>query len=351
MSQGAISRYQAAKLEQMEWEVSDPCPTCAMNANQVIEIGGTFRSGAQMPPAHPHCRCALLPVIPEFEANEQGVVLVEPPKPAAAPKLTIAEKLEQEYAHKPGAWSKPQQGENAIAAIEAQRRKTTNMREGKRYTDKGWENNERRQYQLDADRKLAEGRVVYTNGATTVLVRETDFLKMPSSVDVLLDSIDDNMQQFNLKNLIVIVEDEQFNVMYKDELPAKRARIAAAANRGGLFGQKMYVRPGSVDGSLVDPKSNGTWFSAVPAKTTKIEYVVTHEWGHLREKLIGMFELERVDKVINDLTDQIGKQYLSMYGKTDAAEAYAESWADWVFNKGKTDNPITNAMAREFDWK
>jgi SPP1 gp7 family putative phage head morphogenesis protein len=78
MSQGAISRYKAAKLERMEWETSDPCPTCAMNSGQVIEIGGTFNSGAQMPPAHPHCRCVLLPVIPDFEANENGVVDIAP---------------------------------------------------------------------------------------------------------------------------------------------------------------------------------------------------------------------------------------------------------------------------------
>jgi SPP1 gp7 family putative phage head morphogenesis protein len=78
MSYGAISRYKAANLEQMEWETSDPCPTCAMNSGQVIEIGGTFNSGAQMPPAHPHCRCVLLPVIPEFEPNANGVVDVAP---------------------------------------------------------------------------------------------------------------------------------------------------------------------------------------------------------------------------------------------------------------------------------
>lgn len=84
MSYGAISRYKAAKLERMEWETSDPCPKCAMNSGQVIEIGGTFNSGAQMPPAHPHCRCALLPVIPEFETNEHGVVDIAP-KPEYKP--------------------------------------------------------------------------------------------------------------------------------------------------------------------------------------------------------------------------------------------------------------------------
>lgn len=78
MSYGAISRYKAANLEQMEWETSDPCPTCAMNSGQVVNIDGTFNSGAQMPPAHPHCRCALLPVIPEFETDENGVVDVAP---------------------------------------------------------------------------------------------------------------------------------------------------------------------------------------------------------------------------------------------------------------------------------
>lgn len=83
MSYGAISRYKEANLEQMEWETSDPCPTCAMNSGSKVIIGGTFPSGADMPPAHPHCRCALLPVIPDFEPNENGVVDIAPqtPKP------------------------------------------------------------------------------------------------------------------------------------------------------------------------------------------------------------------------------------------------------------------------------
>lgn len=79
MSYGAISRYKAAKLEQMEWATSDPCPICAMNSGAKVNIGSTFPSGAEMPPAHPHCRCAILPVIPEFAENEHGVVDVIKP--------------------------------------------------------------------------------------------------------------------------------------------------------------------------------------------------------------------------------------------------------------------------------
>jgi SPP1 gp7 family putative phage head morphogenesis protein len=351
MSFGAINRYQAAKLEQMEWSTSDPCPECAMNGGQVINIGGTFNSGANMPPAHPHCRCALLPVIPEFAPNEQGVVLVEPPKPDVAPKLTVKEKLEKEYAHKPGAWSKPQQGDSAVEAIEAQRRKRSNYNEGKRWTDKGWANNERSAYQLKADRKLAEGQVVYTNGWTTVLVKETDFLKMPTSIDALLDAIDDNMEKFPLKFLKVRVNDEDLDEIFKHFGKEKVKRVLAGAQRGSLFGSEMWVRPGSINIDLVDPKSNGIWFSAVPSKTTKVDYTITHEWGHLRENLPFSSSIKDANKKIDDIVKKNGKAFLSEYGRSSSSEAYAESWADWVLNKGKTDNPITNAMAKEYGWK
>ena len=350
MSQGAISRYQAAKLEQMEWSTSDPCPECAMNSGQVIDIGGTFRSGAQMPPAHPHCRCALLPVIPEFEPNEQGVVLVEPPKPDVAPKLTVKEKLEKEYAHKPGEWSKPQQGDSAVEAIEAQRRKRSNYNEGKRWTDKGWANNERTDYQLKADRAMAEGNVVYTNGWTTVIVKETDLRKMPASIDALLDAIDGNMDKFPLKFLRVRVNDVDLDEIFKSMGTEKVKRVLAGANRGSIFGSDMWVSPGSINMDFVDPKSNGFWFSAVPKTTTKVDYVITHEWGHLREKLVGTYQIEDANKAIDGIVKKNGKAFLSEYGKSSSAEAYAESWADWVLNKGITDNPITNAMAKEYGW-
>jgi SPP1 gp7 family putative phage head morphogenesis protein len=67
MSFGSIQRYKEAGLQKMEWAVSDPCDICAKNDGQVIVIGQSFASGDQQPPAHPHCRCVLLPVIPGME--------------------------------------------------------------------------------------------------------------------------------------------------------------------------------------------------------------------------------------------------------------------------------------------
>lgn len=352
MSYGAIQRYKESAIERVEWQTINPCKECERNSGQIVEIGHAFNSGSEMPPQHPHCRCALLPVLPDFETNEHGVVTVEPPKTEPAPKLTVAEKLEQEYAHERGNWSKPQQGEKAVAAIEDQRRKKTNVRENKRYTDKGWENNERAKYQLDADRKMAEGCVVYTNGWTTVIVKETDILKMPGGIDALLDEIDNNMEKSPIKFLTVKVSDSDLDEIYKHYAPEKRKRIAAAANRGSLLGSNMWVRPATVDTALNNPR-NSNWNSAVPATTTKIKYTITHEWGHLREQIATptMRDIESADKVINEIVEKNGKAFLSEYGKSNAAEAYAESWADWVLNNGKTDNPITNAMAKEYGWK
>ena len=74
MSAATIARYKEAELEKMEWHVSDPCAKCAQNANVEVVIGTSFPSGNTQPPAHPHCRCVLLPVIPGMEEpNPMGV--------------------------------------------------------------------------------------------------------------------------------------------------------------------------------------------------------------------------------------------------------------------------------------
>lgn len=104
VSLGAMKTYREAGLEKMEWETSDPCPECVQNQGQIVQIGGTFNSGAQQPPAHPNCRCALLPVIPDYETNEAGVVDVAPTvtdgvKIAGVPEkdiLAFAERFDRE---------------------------------------------------------------------------------------------------------------------------------------------------------------------------------------------------------------------------------------------------------------
>jgi SPP1 gp7 family putative phage head morphogenesis protein len=100
VSLGAMKTYREAGLEEMEWVTSDPCPECVQNQGQIVQIGGTFNSGAQQPPAHPNCRCALLPVIPDYETNEAGVVDVVPTQLNNAPlaKPTVNGRQDYKYA-------------------------------------------------------------------------------------------------------------------------------------------------------------------------------------------------------------------------------------------------------------
>ena len=79
-SYAAMQTYKEYGLEKQEWQASSPCDKCAMNEGAVVEIGSPFPSGVTQPPQHPHCRCALLPVIPDMEdrPNENGVVDVAP---------------------------------------------------------------------------------------------------------------------------------------------------------------------------------------------------------------------------------------------------------------------------------
>jgi len=50
-------------VETVIWQVSSlgPCDECADNADQEVDLGDAFPSGAQYPPAHPFCRCVLRP--------------------------------------------------------------------------------------------------------------------------------------------------------------------------------------------------------------------------------------------------------------------------------------------------
>ena len=70
---GNMATYEASGLvEASEWIVgSDDCDECQANADAgPVALGDAFPSGDDMPPAHPNCRCDLLPVLsqPEEEA-------------------------------------------------------------------------------------------------------------------------------------------------------------------------------------------------------------------------------------------------------------------------------------------
>lgn len=70
--QGTQQLYGEAGIEQKEWLMADtePCPICEELNGQRVALDGEFTSedlpeGIDGPPAHPNCRCDILPVLPE----------------------------------------------------------------------------------------------------------------------------------------------------------------------------------------------------------------------------------------------------------------------------------------------
>jgi SPP1 gp7 family putative phage head morphogenesis protein len=83
MNASALNRYREAGINNAQWMVvfgGGACEKCAQNANKIIPLGGTYPSGNTQPPAHPHCRCNLRPVVPDYAdtPNENGVIDIMP---------------------------------------------------------------------------------------------------------------------------------------------------------------------------------------------------------------------------------------------------------------------------------
>jgi hypothetical protein len=67
--QANVAEYRDNDISQIQWLVGDPCDICAENANEIVDIGETFASGDQYPPAHPNCVCDVSPVV-QFSQGE-----------------------------------------------------------------------------------------------------------------------------------------------------------------------------------------------------------------------------------------------------------------------------------------
>ena len=65
-NQGALQAYdQSGVVEEKEWLAeADACDICLDIAMQgAVKLHDSFSGGFDVPPAHPNCRCTILPVI------------------------------------------------------------------------------------------------------------------------------------------------------------------------------------------------------------------------------------------------------------------------------------------------
>ena len=87
MNSAALARYKDAGITSVKWMAvlsvgggSVACEKCAENDGQIVQMGQSFNTGVTQPPQHPHCRCNLRPVVPDYAdmPNEHGVIDIAP---------------------------------------------------------------------------------------------------------------------------------------------------------------------------------------------------------------------------------------------------------------------------------
>jgi hypothetical protein len=359
MSFGSIQRYKEAELTKMEWAVSDPCDTCAKNDGQVIVIGQTFASGDAQPPAHPHCRCVLLPVVPgaEDEPEIPGATMVTPPSPVsfgpdATTFRTPKEEIEQVVAalqegrslnealdmyealdarpYVPGQWEILPQPLNRQAAISALGRALIFPMPREQIERTFFGSRIKK-----ADQLFIEKAVIYKNGPLEVQFSSTG-LKLTEAERKLVIKEVEKLQATNPKaRAVVHIE--------KD----------ASGKFGWAYGGKsdLWVVPKIVKQPDLKASAQGTFKMPVTPAVTQFEYTIAHEWGHLLDDITGGVQDAQRTNAILRLKKEYPNAFKSGYSAENTKEFYAEMFTEYYRTNGQTSNLLVQAMAREFGWK
>jgi SPP1 gp7 family putative phage head morphogenesis protein len=360
MSFGSIQRYKEAGLQKMEWAVSDPCDICAKNDGQVIVIGQTFASGDAQPPAHPHCRCVLLPVIPGMEDEPEipGVTMVTPPSPVnfgpdATTFRTPKEEIEQVVAalqegrslnealdmyealdarpYVPGQWEILPQVLNRQAAISALGRALVYPMPREQIERTFFASNTIKK----ADRAFIEKAVIYKNGPLEVQFSSTGLTVTEAERKMVIKEVE-KLQATN---------------------PKTRAVVHIDKNASGKFGwayggkQDLWVTPRTIKQPDLEASAKGGFKMPVTAATTQFEYTLAHEWGHLIDDITNGVQDAQRTNAIRRLKAEFPNAFKSGYSGENSKEFFAEMFTEYYRTNGQTPNLLVQAMAKEFGWK
>jgi SPP1 gp7 family putative phage head morphogenesis protein len=361
MSFGSIERYKEAGLQKMEWAVSDPCDVCAKNDGQVIVIGQTFASGDAQPPAHPHCRCVLLPVIPgmEDEPEMPGVAVITPPPtvdfgppPPAFP--TAREEAErivaQIHAPKPaslvayeeldarpfvpGQWTILPRDVVREAAIHNIMRAYSDFM-GNPISRIRAEATLHPNIIKRADKALIDKGIVYKNGPVEVQFASAGLTVTKADQLLVLQEVD-KLQISNPKVRAVVHIDKN-----------------SKSNYGWAYGGKedLWVTPETVKNPTLGAAEKGKFKMPTTQATTQLQYTLTHEWGHLLDDITDGTQSARRTATIVKLKAEYPDSFKSGYSAKNTKEFYAEMFTEFYRTNGQTPNLLVQAMAREFGWK
>lgn len=142
-----------------------------------------------------------------------------------------------------------------------------------------------------------------------------------------------------------------------------KAPVLGYVHRGG---NTVYVNPKVTTGEKGDNSREveAGHFMSGAANTSKLQYVLTHEVGHV---LDGSHHHTRTPQADLELSGgrklglgttpssrgkelmQANRDTLSKYGNTSSEEAYAEAYAQWIHG-GPGSSKVADEYAKEFGW-
>lgn len=311
ISYATVNRYKEAGLEKMEWEVSSPCDKCAKNANQVVPIGQPFNTGATQPPQHPHCRCVLLPVLPDFDdpAATAGSVTTAPaPAPASAGRW---QKVDEQ------AWVDRQMARRAADP---------------RFNDPYNE------IQLQILRDQAKDAEIFVRGPHILRVdKALSNGPTPQEIEKFLTNFDEiydrlpAWRKFDQNGV-----ERGYNLIINNQASGNTMAYTYLGHDTIWFSVK------DVKSVLDDPKDWRGWFMSTANTTNENLYTIAHEMGHTVDTSMNAHR----GKVSGALRRKYPELF-SRYSAKNAKEAYAEVFAEWILG---VRNPVTETYAERFGW-
>lgn len=342
ISEATKQRYLESGLEKMQWLVFDPCDICAKNENVEVVIGRPFPSGDEQPPAHPHCRCALAPVIPGFEeAPLPGATIIDTPPvevvPEVVPVVPAPIPVPDNTVFVPGQWRELTRDEIKEEVINEYIKKNPAY-----YTREKIETAIKNGGMPPVEANLIKVGIVLKNGPIRAMFVDSGLKLNEKERSGLLKSIE-NLQTVAPKEAMTVVV---------TQTGKKRAYGSAI-----LGDAKIFIKPDVAKDLNPLPKEIGFKMPMI-AKVPHRDYTLTHEWGHSID--IGgrfgrttsiqnretMAKIKKLKKQYADVPDA----FVSEYAQTNTKEFYAEMYAEWILTKGATANPLVRAMAKEFGW-
>jgi hypothetical protein len=188
----------------------------------------------------------------------------------------------------------------------------------------------------------------FTNGKFTV---RDEFGLKPDAMKVALERLDASraISPALAGDTLTfrIMKDGDFN----NWLGKRRPDVPGAARRFKDGSQvELAFRGKNFTGSselIAEMGMREKWWSSDYATTTQFDHVIAHEYGHAADASY----FDPAFKARTEAMRTLHYDELSGYGKTNAAEAFAESFAEWATKSGVNVSASTQAYATKFAWR